>query len=126
MVRKCRSTLHLLFATCIKGILNHHMVVYIHSADCHDGKRLPLSHQTTFKIMLEGFLKTILIYAIILIVLHMDKITILTYLSFFIFDIFDNHYQSVKNYLAKEVARSELNMTHVKRRVSISPLKGLE
>ena len=61
----------------IKGIMNHHMIVYIHNSDCYDGKRLPLLEQTTFKIMLEGFLKTMFVYGIILILLHMDKITIL-------------------------------------------------
>lgn len=100
----------------IKGILNHHCVVYIHGSDCHDGKRIPLLSQTTFKIMVEGFLKTILIYGIILIVLHMDKLTIITYIAVFVFDIFDNHYNSVKKYLSREISRSD---TYFVRKASV-------
>ena len=67
-----------------------------------DGKRLPLEAQTTLKIILEGVLKTILIYAIILVVLHMDRFTIGIYVLFIIFDILDNHFLSVKKYLLPE------------------------
>lgn len=67
--------------------------------------------------MLEGFLKTIFIYGIILIILHMDRLTVWTYLAVFIFDIFDNHYASVKKYLAKETNRSDLYLV---RRVTTS------
>ena len=77
----------------IKGILNHHCAVYIHGSgnfrcqslvdfvfckikfysDVLDGKRLPLPNQTTFKILIEGILKTIVVYAILLIIVHMDR-----------------------------------------------------
>lgn len=106
-----------MIATAIKGVFNHHMVVYIHNSDCYDGKRLPLLQHTTFKIMLEGFLKTIFIYGTILIVLHMDRLTVWTYLGVFVFDIFDNHYASVKKYLRKESNRSEVFLV---RRVTTS------
>lgn len=106
-VRGNHSYIHWFIATAIKAILNHHMIVYIHGSDCYDGKRIPLRSHTTFKIMAEAFLKMILIYAIILIVLHMDKIMIFTYLAVFICDIFDNHYQSVKKYIARDLYRSE-------------------
>ena len=47
--------------------MNHHMVKYIHGSDCHDGKRLPLPAETTTVIMIESIIKTVLIYAVILI-----------------------------------------------------------
>ena len=106
-----------MIATAIKGVFDHHMVVYIHNSDCYDGKRLPLLQHTTFKIMLEGFLKTIFIYGCMLIVLHMDRLTVWTYLGIFVFDIFDNHYASVKKYLKKESNRSEVFLV---RRVTTS------
>ena len=42
-------------------------------SDVLDGKRLPLPNQTTFKILVEGILKTIVVYAILLIIVHMDR-----------------------------------------------------
>ena len=43
------------------------MVKYIHGSDCHDGKRLPLPSETTTVIMIESIIKTVLMYAVILI-----------------------------------------------------------
>ena len=64
--------------------------------------------QSTFKIIIEGLLKTVLIYAILLIILHMDRFNIGVYLLFIVFDIFDNHFLSVKKYLLPEVNRANI------------------
>ena len=123
------SLFHWILSFAFKGIMNHHMVKYIHGSDCHDGKRLPLPSETTTVIMIESIIKTILIYAVILIgirlksaflnfkiifwtfyfafwmiksflkVANTDKMSILMYLFFFVFDIFDNHLASLKKYL---------------------------
>jgi len=107
-VRECHSTLHMITSIGIKGILNHHCAVYIHGSDVLDGKRLPLPNQTTFKILVEGILKTIVVYAILLIIVHMDRFTIGVYILFIIFDILDNHFLSVKKYLMSEGNRENI------------------
>jgi len=93
------SFFHWILSFAFKGVMNHHMVKYIHGSDCHDGKRLPLPSETTTVIMIESIIKTILIYAVILIVANTDSMSILMYLFFFVFDIFDNHFASMKKYL---------------------------
>ena len=76
--------------------------------DVLDGKRLPLEMESTMKIILEGLLKTVLVYAILLIILHMDRFNIGVYILFIIFDIFDNHFLSVKKYLLPEINRANI------------------
>lgn len=108
IVRECHSNVHFATSVGIKGILNHHCAVYIHASDVLDGKRLPLEMQSTMKIIFEGLLKTILVYAILLIILHMDRFNIGVYVLFIIFDIFDNHFLSVKKYLLPEINRANI------------------
>lgn len=100
------SLLHWLLSFSFKGIFNHHMIKYIHGADCHDGKRVPLSADTTTVIMIEGAIKTVIIYATALIIARMDGTSILMYVLFFIFDVFDNHFASLKRYINSYVNNS--------------------
>jgi len=108
MVKECNSNSHLIISMGIKGILNHHCAVYIHGSDVLDGKRLPLPIDKTFKIIFEGLLKTILIYAIVLILLHMDRYIIGLYCFYILTDILDNHFLSVKKYLLPETNKENI------------------